>query len=104
MIRFRGKRKRINIPQEIGVRYQKVGILLLEDETGARIEAIADQHRGNAERINMDVFQKWINGNGKQPITWGTLVEVLKDAEFNSLASDIEEVKTSPHTSPYTQQ
>ena len=92
-VRFRGRERRINIPQEIGVKYYQFGILLLEDDTGARIHAIAHEHRDNAERINTEVLQQWINGRGKQPVTWKTLIEVLHDIELSRLAREIEAVK-----------
>ena len=47
----------------------------------------------DAEQINMEIFRQWINGRGKHPITWKTLVEVLRDIELNVLAGEIEVVK-----------
>ena len=60
---------------------------------GARICSIANKHRDDAEQINMEVLQQWVNGRGKHPITWGTLTEVLHDIELNTLAREIEVVK-----------
>ena len=54
---------------------------------------IAHKHRENAEKINMEIFQEWLIGRGKQPVTWATLVEVLRDIELTALASEIEAVK-----------
>ena len=92
-VSFQGREKRINIPQEISVKYYKFGLLLLEDDTGARIQSIAYEHRDNAEQINTEVLRQWINGKGKHPITWKTLIEVLRDIKLNTLAGDIEAVK-----------
>ena len=92
-IRFRGRERRINIPQEIGVKYYPFGVLLLEDGTGARINALTHKYTSDAEQINTDVLRQWINGKGKQPVTWKTLTEVLRDSELNTLAGDIEAVK-----------
>ena len=92
-VRFRGREKRINIPQEISVKYYKFGLLLLEDDTGAKIRSIAHKHMNDAEQINTEVLQQWITGRGKQPITWKTLAQVLHDIELNILAGEIETVK-----------
>ena len=92
-VRFRGRERRINIPQEIGIKYYNFGLLLLEDDTGARIQSIAHEHRDNAEQINTEVLQQWINGRGKQSVTWKTLIEVLHDIELSTLAREIEAVK-----------
>ena len=88
----RGER-RINIPQEIGIKYYQFGLLLLEDDTGARIQALTHKHMKDPEQINMEVLQQWMTGKGKLPISWKTLAEVLHDIELSTLARDIEIVK-----------
>ena len=93
LVRFRGKTKRINIPQEISTAFYQFGILLLEDETGARVKSIEYRYRGNSEQISTEILEQWINGKGKQPVTWGTLVKVLRDVELTTLAQDIVAVK-----------
>ena len=89
-IRFRGRERRINIPQEIGVKYYQFGLLLLENDT---IRSIAHKHREDAERINMEVLEEWVAGRGKHPVTWQTLTQVICDIELRTLAMEIEEVK-----------
>ena len=44
----------------------------------------------------MEVLQQWITGRGKQPVTWMTLTEVLRDIELPVLAGEIEAVKLLP--------
>ena len=92
-IRFQGRERRINIPQEIGINYYQFGLLLLEDDTGTRIQALTHKHMKDAEQINMEVLQQWLAGRGKCPITWKTLSEILQDIELNTLAREIEAVK-----------
>ena len=37
------------------------------------------------------VFSEWLEGKGRKPITWATLIMVLKDsAEFSKIAHDLE--------------
>ena len=93
LIRFRGRNRRINIPKEISTKCYQFGVLLLKDETGARLETIIRKHLNDAEQINMEIFKLWFAGEGEQPVTWGTLVEVLRDVELATLASDIADVK-----------
>ena len=98
LIRFRGRERRINIPQEISTKYTWFGFLLLESSTGARVHNIEHKHGKDAEQINTEILQEWIKGRGKQPVSWSTLIEVLRDIELPSLASEIEAVKIqSPH-------
>ena len=93
LVRFQGREKTINIPQEIGVNYHKFGLFLLEDDTGARICSIAHKLMNDAEQINMEVLRQWLTGKGKRPITWKTLMEVLHAIELKTLAKEIEIVK-----------
>ena len=56
---------------------------------------VIQNHKEDVEQINVDIFEQWIAGRGKQPVTWTTLVEVLYDVELTALASDIADVKLS---------
>jgi len=92
-IRFQGRKRRINIPQEIGVKYYQFGLLLLEDHNGARIHALALKHRNDIHEINIEIIEEWVAGKGKHPVTWKTLVEVLRYIELRTLAEEIETIK-----------
>jgi len=85
----------INIPVEIGTKYVSFGTFLLDDSTGSRVKMTAHKHLNDAERINTEILQEWLTGRGKQPVTWATLVEVLHDIKFSTLAYEIEAVKCS---------
>ena len=93
MVRFRGRERRINIPQEVSTKYSQFGFLLLEDSNGARVRTIEHKHQRDAEQINMEILQQWISGRGRQPVSWETLTEVLRDVELGDLASEIGTVK-----------
>ena len=75
---------------QIGTHYKKLGILLLNDTTGTVTQAIINQYHRNASEINMEILQRWIQGRGKLPVEWATLIEVLKDIELTELAREIE--------------
>ena len=92
-IKFQGKERRINIPQEIGVKYLDFGLFLLEDHNRQRTKSIAQKHVNDAEEINKEVLEKWTTGRGKHPVTWKMLTEVLHDIELSTLAGEIEAVK-----------
>ena len=70
--------QKVNIVEQIGANYSCFGIFLLEDYTGAVVKALEKEHRGNAQEINMDIFQRWLQGNGLKPVAWSTLVTVLQ--------------------------
>ena len=71
----------------------RFGIQILEDGDGERMNAIENELKCNAERINIRVFQLWLQGRGRQPVTYATLVTVLQDIGLNKLAKDIRDAK-----------
>ena len=74
--------KKVDVAVEVGVRYSSFGILLLNDANGAIVQALEMEHHRNAERINMAILQRWLQGMGVKPVTWSTLVDVLRTIEI----------------------
>ena len=79
---------RLKIPQQVGANYLMFGIILLNDETGSRVNAIDDECRGKSDRIIVKILQEWIEGKGI-PVTWETLVQTLRDTGLSDLADQI---------------
>ena len=79
--------------EAIGNKWRVVGIALLNDESGAIVESIADELRGKAESINLEILQRWIQGNGIQDRTWRGLLSVLR-VHCGALAESVEEALT----------
>ena len=90
LLEFSSNAGRVNIMECIGTNYKMLGTLLLNDDTGAKTAAIIEECRGNAPRINYEVLQQWIQGRGRQPVTWDTLVGVLRGLKLSELANTIE--------------
>ena len=38
-----------------------------------------------------EIFRRWLDGQGCQPITWEKLIEALKDAEKSCLAEQLQD-------------
>ncbi len=53
------------------------------------MSSIETKHRENAQEINLEVFRLWINGDGLKPISWNTVVTVLRKISLNALVSKI---------------
>ena len=79
LLSFPCAKKKVNIPVEIGTKYVRFGTLILEDANGTRVRNMQHKYQRDAEQINTEIFQEWLNGKGKQPVTWTTLIEVLCD-------------------------
>ena len=94
LLKFTCTAKRVmNIPVEIAIKYVQFGTFLLDDSNGSRVKIMAHKYLNDAERINTEILKEWLTGRGKQPVTWATLVEVLRDIELSTLAGEIEAVK-----------
>ena len=86
----------VNILIEIALKFSQFGTFLLDDRSGSRVKIMAYKHCYDAEQVNVETIQEWLSARGKQPVTWDTLVEVLRDIELSTLAGEIEAVKC-PH-------
>jgi hypothetical protein len=83
---------KVNLADKIGASYFKFGVLLLEDD-GDQVAAIEKEMGKKASDINLEILRLWLKGQGRQPVTWATLVTVLQDIGLEKLAKDIETVK-----------
>ena len=84
------KRKNLNIIQRTSTRYTKLAMYLLDDDNCEIVDCLKEKYRGDPEEIVTAVYKKWINGAGRKPVTYQTLVDVLRDIELTSLAEEIE--------------
>lgn len=80
----------INITEQIGTHYKALGIQLLEDTTASITNAIEKECLLKATDINLKIFERWIVGQGRKPITWASLIEVLRNIGLSELAYEIE--------------
>ena len=81
----------INVVQQIGTHHSTLGPLLLNDDMGAVTATIVSQHHQNADAINQEILTRWLHGQGKQPVTWSTVIDVLRDAGLSELTKIIQE-------------
>ena len=79
----------LNIINQIGTTYRMLGTMLLNDDTGAVTDEI-ERFKQKASDINYEILRRWLQGGGKSPITWMTLVKVLKQIQLKELARKIE--------------
>lgn len=80
----------INVIERIGTDYYTFGIQLLNDGSGAKVDAIVTECRENAEKINLEILKLWIKGRG-EPLSWNSLIRVLRVIGLKTLAGDIED-------------
>ena len=93
LLRFPGKSGEINIVERIGTTYNKFGIFLLNDESGVKVESIAKEESKVVD-MSLKILSKWLQGEGIQPPTWSTLIQVLRQSNLAVLADEIASVIT----------
>ena len=79
--------KAVKIIRGIGTKYPQFGTLLLNDDNGELVSALEHQHHHNTECINHAILAKWLEGNGREPRNWATLVSVLREMGLDNLIS-----------------
>ena len=84
---FRGVEDKFNITRRIGSKSSEFGKSLLGEENEADVQSIIAKRRGDE---NSQILQMWLDGKGREPVTWGTLIEVLQEVGLEDLAHDIE--------------
>ena len=86
--------QKVQIIQDLAPKWKDFAIYLDFDSDGRKLDLIEAEH---AQKMNGPVaccramFQHWLAGNGV-PATWGTLIELLQDAERSNLAEQIKGV------------
>ena len=81
---------------EIGPEYEKFGTLLLEDKMGNKVNSIVKSKHYIPVDITVEILKQWLQGKGRKPVTWQTLVKCLRDTNLNVLADNIE-ISLSEH-------
>ena len=64
--------------------YNKLGVLLLDDKFGKRTNEITKKDGQSIKEI----CKQWLLGNGRQPVTWRTFIDVLNTTQLQ-MASEL---------------
>ena len=91
-----GEKRTINIIQRTGTSFEKLGMFLLEDDNGDIIDSLKEACHHDPIQITTAVYKKWISGTGRKPVTWQTLVDVLREIDLNRVADDIDSTVKAP--------
>ena len=78
-----------DIVLEIQIDYEKFGIQLLNDSNGNIVAGIERMKRGDPGDITVEILRQWLQGKGRKPVTWQTLVECLEDTKLHVAADYI---------------
>ena len=82
----------VNIITCIGPNHRMFGIFLLDDERGEITDAMFQSELGRPDAILQKIFSRWLQGTGRAPRSWETLVTVLEEmGVVDELASTVRE-------------
>ena len=80
----------VNIIEEIGVKYRRFGVSILNDLNGHYVSSIEAELLKNAENINTRILEEWIGGReGAKPVEWKVLATTLHDIGLQAIAREI---------------
>ncbi len=72
--------------------YSGFAICLLEDKKGNQFGNIKEGFGPRVKNILNQVFTVWLNGKGKKPVSWRSLIECYKNSGHNKLMKDMRAV------------
>ena len=88
----------IDSAKKIATDYKLFGTQLLKDSDGSKVRIIEMKHQDPVD-ITVEILEQWLQGRGRMPITWQTLIKCLRDTELNVLADDMESSLSEHHGS-----
>ena len=91
-----GSGRAIKVMQRMTSQYRSLGINLLNDEYGVITKSIITADRNQPEDIVHTVLSRWLQGEGREPRNWATLITVLCEIELTTLADDIQNNLSNP--------
>ena len=86
---FSGKAKKINVIQQVALKFSAIGTFLLSDDDGTIVNGFKISNGYDVTRTSAAIFEKWLEADAGP--SWTVLVKCLRDADLNFLAKQIDE-------------
>ena len=82
------KDRTVNVIEKVAYKWEKVATRLhFEFSDIQRIKKDCHHQTVDASR---HMFGEWLEGRGRKPVTWATLIKVLNETELAEIARDLE--------------
>ena len=82
-----GNGKTVRVIDMVASKWEKVALRL--HFSGHDISRIERDHNKSV-RACQTMFTEWLEGKGRKPVTWDTLIKALGEAELSQVARDLE--------------
>ena len=80
----------VRIINTVASKWDRIAIRL--HFSGHDISRIERDHEKSVVRACQTMFSEWLEGKGRKPISWNTLIKTLKEADYSELASEVETI------------
>ena len=81
----------VNVIREVAPCWEKFALCLKMERN---MIGIWKRNTNEVEDAAMKLFDHWLDGNGRQPISWRTLIQALCEAGLHVIAADVEKILT----------
>ena len=75
--------------KKVSARWYDLGVLMDFDDSGTKLDIIRESYHNNPVTCCRAMFQYWLNGNGRKPTSWRTLIELLEDSDQEVFAGEV---------------
>jgi hypothetical protein len=82
----------VNVIEKVAPSLEKFALCL--EMEGSMIDIWKRNAPNQAEEATRKLFSHWLNGNGRQSITWKTLIQALRESDLPIIATQVEEILT----------
>ena len=81
--------KTVKIINRVAAEWKAVATRLYFE--GHEIQSISQDNPCTVDACQ-EVFTQWLEGKGRTPTTWETIIEALEEADFSEVTNDLKEI------------
>ena len=79
--------KTVKVVEEVAAKWELLAYAL--HFSPAIVETIRRDKLHECVPACQEILHRWLNGETRQPVSWQTLINSLRDCDFNTLADDL---------------
>ena len=96
---FEQRGKKLKLIKRVAANWEDVATRL--HFPGYTIKAISRDCQHQSDQACRSMFTRWLDGEGRKPITWGTLIDALNETDLSSVAQELDKMINSTNKSKH---
>ena len=96
---FEQRGKKLKLIKRVAANWEDVATRL--HFPGYTIKAISRDCQHQSDQACRSMFTRWLDGEGRKPITWGTLIDALNETDLSSVAQELDKMINSKSKSKH---